>query len=125
MTTLATCSYRAFVPGMGVPVVTSLGLPKWRPEAAGWARCWLITPRGRYFAASAEVFDTEYIHQLERFGARRIARELHAIGRAAGADRVVVLCHEALPEQCHRALWAAWYFNATGEHVPELEGTRS
>jgi hypothetical protein len=80
---------------MGVPVVSSLGLPKWRPEAAGWPRCWLITPRGRYFGASADVFDREYTRQLERFGARRIARELHAIGR--GAERVVVLCFRGRP----------------------------
>jgi Protein of unknown function, DUF488 len=115
---LATASYAAWTPAMGVPVVASLGLPRWRPEAGSWARCWLITPRGRYFAASADVFDTEYLAQLRRFGARRIARELHAIGR--GAERAVVLCFEADPQRCHRGLWAAWWLHNTGEPIADL-----
>jgi len=43
LTRIHTSSYRAFRPDMGTPVVTSLGLPRWRPEAQDWPRCWLIT----------------------------------------------------------------------------------
>ena len=59
MTQFHTCSYRAFRLDMGQPVVISFGLPKWRPEAEDWPRCWLLTPCWSYFR-SGEEFPTHY-----------------------------------------------------------------
>ena len=118
MTELVTCSYAAWRPSLGQPVVASLGLPRDRPEAAGWPRCWVITPRWTYWKAAD--WQDQYLNQLDRFGARKIARALHQIGRETGAQRLAVLCFESVPELCHRGLLAEWWLRATGERINEI-----
>lgn len=120
MTDLFTASYRAFVPAWGQPVVTSLGLPRWRPEAADWPRCWLVTPTWALFHASPEEFERGYAERLDRFGARKISRVLERFAREHHADRLVLLCHELDGTQCHRADLATWFLTRTGEVVTEL-----
>ena len=90
MTVLHTASYRAWTPGLGTPVRTSLGTPR-IDGAAGWPRCWPITPRGSYLRASAEVYTAAYLGQLDRYGARRIAQELAAITRKTGGGGAAAL----------------------------------
>ena len=125
MTQLFTCSYRAYTADMGLAVVTSLGLPKWRcDEARTWPRCWLLTPTPALFDAPDEVFDVEYPARLERFGVRRIARTLERIAREHEADSLVLLCHEGDWERCHRSMFAAWWLTRTGELVCEIEEVR-
>jgi hypothetical protein len=120
MTTLHTSSYRAFRPEMGQPLVTSLGLPRWRPESQEWPRCWLLTPSPDLFREDdPEAFTAAYLARLDRFGVRRISGLLERIAREHGADRLVLLCHEADPMVCHRSLFAAW-IESTGEQVTEL-----
>jgi hypothetical protein len=105
---------------MGLPVIASLGLPKWRPEAAAWERLWLATPQGSYFDAPPEEFEAAYLAQLDRHGLEKVARVLHRIAVAHSADRIVLLCHEVLAIDCHRSTLAAWPMSRTGEVVPEL-----
>jgi Protein of unknown function, DUF488 len=119
MTTLHTASYRAWTPGLGAPVRTSLGTPR-IDGAADWPRCRPITPRWSYLRASAEVYIAAYLAQLDRYGARRIAQELAAITRETGAERLVLMCFEADPERCHRSLLSAWWLEATGESITEI-----
>jgi hypothetical protein len=119
---LYTCSWRAWRPELGQPVRTSLGKPKWLlPEAASWPLAWEITPRGEYFHASSEAFTAAYLAQLERYGARRIARRLADIAREAGAETLLLCCFEADPEQCHRGTFSAWWLLATGEPITEVQ----
>jgi hypothetical protein len=93
VTILHTCSYRAWRPELGQPVRTSLGKPKWLlPEAASWPVLWEATPRSDYFDASAAEFDRRYIGQLERYGARRIARRLGEIAHQTGAGVLLLCC---------------------------------
>lgn len=120
MTELYTSSYRAFRPDMGQAVVTSLGLPRWRPEAGQWPRCWLLTPTSALFHASAEDFDVGYIERLDRFGPAKIAQTLQRIGVEHQADKLVLLCHELDPAGCHRSLAADWIIRTLGEVVDEL-----
>lgn len=121
---LHTCSWRAYRPGLGQPVRTSLGKPRWLlPEAAAFPVCWEITPRGHFFNAPAEAFEDAFIDQLERYGTRRIARRLAAISRETGAETLLLACFEPLPSQCHRGLMARWWFESTGEVITEMEGT--
>jgi len=118
---LHTCSWRAYRPGLGQPVRTSLGKPRWLlPEAATWPVLWEATPRGHYFGAPAEVFEDCYLEQLETYGARRIARRLAAITRQTGAQTLLLACFEADPEQCHRSALAAWWLLAKGERITEI-----
>ena len=71
---LATSPYRAFRPAMGVPVVTSIGLPKWRPESASWPRCWLLTPpRLAFHTDDPAEFAAGYLARLNQAGPQKIA----------------------------------------------------
>jgi hypothetical protein len=119
VTILLTCSYRAFRPEFGTPVVASLQLPRWIPAAADWPQCTEIMPRWRYFRAGD--WEAQYRAQLARYGPRRIARRLEAIAREQDADRLVILCFEALPTKCHRGLFAEWLLVTTGEAAEEAE----
>ena len=120
MTVLFTCSYRAYRQDMGQAVACSLGLPRWHPEAEQWPRCWLIAPSAALFHGPAEGFADGYEERLERFGARKIARVLEQIARTHQAERLVLLCHEADWDRCHRQQFAAWWTTTTGELVTEL-----
>jgi len=128
VTTIYTCSYRAWRPELGQPVRTSLGKPKWLlPEAASWPLLWEATPRGWYLRAHPEAYEDAYLDQLERYGPKRIARRMADITRQTGAATLVLCCFEADPERCHRALFAAWWLLATGERITEVqpEGART
>jgi Protein of unknown function, DUF488 len=120
MTQLYTCSYRRFRADMGVPVITSLGLPSWRPEAREWPRCWLLTPTPALFREpDDDVFAAGYAARLERFGAAKIARTLEKIAREHQAARLILLCHEADPAACHRRQFADFMLATTGELIEE------
>jgi hypothetical protein len=117
---LATCSYAAWRPGLGQPVVISLTVPKWLPEAKDWPRCWEITPRWSYFRASEGAFEDSYLGQVEDYGPKRIARRLGQIARETGAETLALCCWEADRERCHRALFAAHWLATTGELIQEV-----
>ena len=102
---------------MGLPIVASLQLPKWMPDAVNWPRCWLITPRWSYFRAPD--WKGQYLAQLERFGVQRIARELETIARDNKVGQLVICCFE-LTGSCHRHAWADWWLSVTGEAVEEV-----
>jgi Protein of unknown function, DUF488 len=124
MTTLHTASYRAWTPRLGQPVVTSLMLPGWIPEAQSWPRLWSVAPTWAQFAMKDPAeFEESYLARLERLGAQKVARALHAIARETGADALVLLCWEAEAERCHRSLWSSWWTATTGEKVTEVELT--
>jgi hypothetical protein len=121
MTTIHTCAWSAWRRELGTPVRTSLGKPKWLlPEAASWPLLWEVTPRGHYFGAPAEVFEDEYLSQLERYGTKRIARRLAEITWATGAERLILCCFEPLPANCHRGLFSAFWLLRTGEPITEI-----
>lgn len=118
MTELATCSYLAWRPGFGQPVVRSLQLPRWIGEASSWPRCILIAPRRSYFRA--DDWEDQYRAQLARYGAPRIGKALEAIAREHQAERLVLMCFEAEPERCHRGRFASSWIETTGERITEL-----
>jgi Protein of unknown function, DUF488 len=120
---LFTSSYRAWRPGAGSPVSTSLTTPKWWPEAAEYPQLWEACPRWSYFCAEPAEFERAYLAQLERYGPQRIARRLAEIARNAymePSDRLCLLCFEADPADCHRSLFASWLLTTTGEKVTEI-----
>jgi hypothetical protein len=114
-------SYRAWRPGFdGLAVRASLGTPKWIGQAAEWPFMPELAPEGWYFRAEPAKFERLFIAQLERYGARHIARRLHEIGRIHQAGLVVVCCFEAERDDCHRGMWADWWLTTTGEVVTEI-----
>ena len=121
MTILFSASYRAYQPDMGTPVVISLGLPRWRPEAEQWDRCWLLAPTSAMFHEADDAeFTRLYVERLARFGPAKIARTLERIAQEHDAERLVLLCHEADWSRCHRQQFAAWWLETTGELVREM-----
>jgi uncharacterized protein DUF488 len=121
MTLLYTCSYRAYRPEFGQPVVTSLGLPKWIPEAEQWPRCWLITPTSALFhGPGGAEFAAGYEERLNKFGPALVARTLEKIARQYDAEALVLLCFEQRAADCHRGQFASWLFDTTGELAPEV-----
>jgi Active DUF488-N3 subclade len=120
---LHTASYSAWSrrPEGYQPVVCSLLLPKWLPEAEEFPRLWAATPRWSYWRSGwPDEFRGHFEAQLGQYGARRIARQLHQIARDAGAERLVLLCFEADPGQCHRSLFAGWWLHTVGERITEI-----
>lgn len=121
---LFTCSYRAFRPELGAPVVASLLVPKWLgDEARWWPRLWEATPRWAYVKAEPAEFTAAYLAQLERYGPERIARRLAKIASdefTEPVEKLCLLCWEADQERCHRSTWATWWITRTGEVVDEL-----
>ena len=120
---LFTASYRAWQPALGCPVRSSLTAPRWITGASSWPQLWPATPRWAYFDAPADEFAERYMAQLDRHGAREIARRLAEIARsgfAEPADRLVLLCYESTADQCHRGLFADWWLTTTGEKIAEV-----
>ena len=121
MPQIFTTSFRRYRPEMGTAVVTSLGLPKWLPEAQSWPRCWVITPTPTLFhLADDDEFARLYVERLDRFGAQKISRALQRIAVEHQAGKLVLLCHESDWDSCHRKLFAAWLMEATGELCREM-----
>lgn len=122
---LFTASYRNWqrVSSSGAaPVVISLTVPKWLPEAKTWPRVYRLCPRWSYFHASPADFDRQYVDQLESFGVPSIRDRLHSLGRELEADALALMCWEADggPDSCHRGTFALWWLFKTGERVPDL-----
>ena len=90
---------------MGLPLVTSRGLPRWRPEAATWPWLWSITPTGAEFALTGAEFTALYTERLTRYGTARIARSLERIAREHDTDRIVLLCHGQTSPDATAVLW--------------------
>lgn len=128
-TPIATCSYKEFLPSMGVPTQASLGKPRWwkkgtLPEDAF---VWEITPRRDYLQASDAVYTQRYLAQLDGYGVERIEARFAEITALIGAEPLVLLCFEDLRakgmDSCHRTLFAKWWLEKTGRQIPELGKT--
>lgn len=119
---LFTTSYPRFTPDMGVPVRSSNGTPKYRLGyelvhiASRLIPPWKLV---RSPVSDAE-FDVLYARELDRRGMAEVRGELERIARSAGDSRLVVMCFEKNPRQCHRRAFARWWEDRTGQEVPEL-----
>lgn len=117
---LATCSWRAYRPEMGVAVRITLGTPpRWFDHPYEEVR--LLAPPPHVFRLSDwDEFRRKYRHHLHRTTSARLRTIFEAIGERHPGRRLVLLCFESDPADCHRGLWAEWWFQQTGERMPEL-----
>lgn len=127
MTDLATCSYSEFDPAMGIPVRTSLGVPRWPlPYEHDWkkAQVWEITPRRDYLRASDAEYTRRFYAQLAEAGVAGIQRSFDRVQAAMGPGTLVLLCFENVRAKgwhsCHRRMFADWWFSETGQIVEEF-----
>jgi hypothetical protein len=80
----------------------------------------LLTWWRRPGVRDAEVYEREYLLQLEDAGVEGISAQLER--KVAGAnDTMILLCHEGPGEFCHRRLFARWRREQTGQEIPELD----
>ena len=99
----------------------SLGKPRWTLEYPIGGIIPELTPEGvfgRY--ADKRDFETQYRKRLERIGVERIRQALTRY-IFMGKD-VALLCYEDVRDGetwCHRIFFANWWFEKTGERIPE------
>lgn len=86
-----------------------------------YRKLWALCPgKATFSLADAADFERAYLAGLEEAGVARIGGLLRGISEDAGGKPLVLLCHERDHEQCHRAMFARWWFENTGQAVPEL-----
>jgi hypothetical protein len=117
---LATCSWRAYRPGMGVPVRITLGRPpSWFPHE--WEEVRLLAPPPKVFRLRNDAeFAEAYEQHLEAVGVDALRRRFEEIAEKHGGQRLVLLCFEADVADCHRGQFARWWRERTGQQVEEL-----
>jgi len=123
MIRLATCTYQEFQPGMGTPVRTTVGAPRFPLTYTLAGHATLITPTRPMLRLPRDTYTTAYLRHLDRAGVDAIAEELDRIAAAHPGRRLVLLCFDRLDKPgawCHRTLFAVWWEQHTGLHVPEL-----
>lgn len=120
---LYTCSWTAYKPDMGTPVRTSLGTPR---QGFRWPyeQVWEVTPRKNYLRLAPALFEEYYIAQLEHYGVRLLRGVFTRLAAKSVDPRLVLLCFEKNPAECHRRQFADWWNGQTGEDVPEASGFR-
>jgi hypothetical protein len=117
---LATCSYRAYVPAMGVPVITSLGVPRGFPPAE---RLGSLMP---YWIFGNDAYDADPEAARKAYRHRLHQRSAHILDRLAELSEkypdqlLVLLCWEADVTACHRGWAAQWLHDRHGIDVPEI-----
>jgi hypothetical protein len=122
--TFATCTYQEFQPGMGVPVRSTVGSPRWplpyklREAAPGRAML-----AARKAGGTHAEFRVAYMAKLDGIGPEHFAIAARAISEVVP---VVLLCFDKLwlpGVTCHRTVFGDWWLDRTGEVVPELGRT--
>jgi hypothetical protein len=114
-----TASYRAWTPNLGVPVRTSLGVPRW--FSAPLLELPSAFPYGLFGKDLDEAtFTRKYRARLWR-QRPRVLRELAELREGYGD--VCLLCFEGPDRFCHRRVLGAWLSEQLGEPVEEVRPT--
>lgn len=126
---LATCSYKAFDPSMGVPVRTSVGYPRfWRKTAPALEYVPELAPFGKVDGVDLRkiddraVFDVHYRARLAANGVT-IVEKVVDLSRGREGIPLVFLCYEDVHDPttfCHRTTAGLWLHEQLGLDVPEL-----
>ena len=100
------------------PVRTSVGVPKFWPEARAFPQIAEVTPYG-LLDLQGDEYATAYLARLDRYGIERIVAAINAI-HAAHGKTLALCCFEHDRADCHRGLLAAWFEQQTGTALHEL-----
>ncbi len=107
-----------------VPVATSVGMPKFPMPYEIGAQAGPLAPYGLLKVEDRDEFTSLYVARLEGFGVDAIEALLGSVAAAYEQPGVVLLCFENLEKDdgawCHRAIFAEWWQEKTGQEVTEL-----
>lgn len=76
-----------------------------------------IKPYGIFGKYHGEEYLEKYFERLDSFGVEAILEELKVASE--GHENVILMCHEKNEKECHRRMFAKWWFDHTGEFIPE------
>jgi hypothetical protein len=102
---------------------TTIGPPRFRLPYQLAGNVQLIAPYGIPRGLPPEEFTALYRRRLDQIGIDRVRDRLLEVAAAAGTRELVLLCYEDVRAGllCHRQVFANWWFEQTGEEVPELD----
>lgn len=108
-----TGTYQRFEAHMGVPVRSTVGLPRFGLKyvlAGHWVS---VTPQRAWLTDKVNEADFRrmYRHKLHKIGVDRVMQEAEDIATFAGDNRVVALCFDDLRKPgmwCHRQMLGEW-----------------
>ena len=117
---LATCSWKRYRPEMDVAVRITLGRPpRWFGHPHEEVR--LLAPPPAVFRLKDDAaFEAAYEQHLNAVDVERLSQRFRDLSEKHGGRRLVLLCFEADVAECHRGQFARWWFQQTGQEVPEL-----
>lgn len=119
---LATGNYRTFESPMGVPVRITVGAPRWPLDYELRHFIRRLAPWG-LMKLGGEEFVQAYRERLDRLDVDALAERFEVISAEEGGQRLVLLCYEDVlgGQLCHRRVWADWWYERTGQLIPEIE----
>ncbi len=102
-----------------VPVGISIGEPKF---ALGYecVKLTRLAPWGLRELDDDHLFAALYRDRLDSIGVGMLRSRFHSISAAHDGRGLVLLCFEKPGVFCHRRVFADWWTEQTGQHVPEL-----
>lgn len=77
-----------------------------------------LKPYGVFKVYHGQEYKEKYFERLDFFGVDTILQELERISE--GHKNVILMCHEKDENECHRRMFAEWWFKNTGEFIPEF-----
>ena len=77
-----------------------------------------LKPYGIFGTYHGEEYRQKYFERLDFFGVDMILKELMEVSE--GHENVILMCHEKNEDECHRRMFAEWWFKNTGEYIPEI-----
>lgn len=78
----------------------------------------LLKPFGVFRVYSGDEYKKKYFERLDKYGAKKIRKAIEEVSE--GHENVILMCHEKDKNECHRSMFAEWWFLRTGEKIPEI-----
>lgn len=77
-----------------------------------------IKPYGVFGKYEGEEYVQKYFERLDRIGVDAITEEM--IKAQGDKENLVLMCYEKNASECHRRMFAQWWFCRTGEIIEEM-----
>lgn len=95
----------------------AVGLPKY-PLAHELKHLTSVKPYGVFGKYHGEEYKQKYFERLEMIGLERIYNELMSV--QGDKENLILMCYEKDPSECHRRMFAEWWYKKTGEIIEEI-----